>query len=84
MQEHFLRKSTHTSRSNKSNSLVYKIGAGVSYSVSQKIGIDIRYQFINSGKVRLHEAKDNLGDLLSAARGKLKTNEVIIGLSYKF
>jgi opacity protein-like surface antigen len=83
-QEHFLRKSTNTSRSNKSTSLVYKIGAGVSYSVSQKIGIDIRYQFINSGKVRLHEAKNNLGALLSATRGKLKTNEVLIGLSYKF
>ena len=36
-QAHYLRKSTHASRSNKSNSLVYKIGAGVSYSVSQKL-----------------------------------------------
>lgn len=71
-------------RSNKSNNFAYKVGAGVGYSVTQKIVIDVRYQFVNLGKVRIRESRDSQGDLLAAARGKLKTNEVLVGISYKF
>lgn len=76
--------SSDSIRSNKSNNFAYKVGAGVSYSVTQKIGIDVRYQFVNLGKVRIHESRDSQGELLAAARGKLKTKEVLVGISYKF
>lgn len=71
-------------RSNRSNNFAYKVGAGVSYSVTKKIGIDVRYQFVDLGKVRLREARDSQGDLLDSARGKLRANEVLVGISYKF
>lgn len=84
LQDHASNESTHISRANKSKNFAYKVGAGVSYAISKKIGIDIRYQFVNLGKARLHQAKDSQGDLLAAARGKFKANEVLVGISYKF
>jgi len=60
------------------SSFAYKMGAGVKYSVSKSIDLDVRYQYANLGKIRIVPATDPVEN------GRLRAHEAILGLSYKF
>lgn len=76
--------SSRESNAKKVKSFAYKVGAGIHYSINSKVGIEIRYQFVNLGRVKLPSFYDNEGNYQDARRGKLKSNDILLGISYKF
>ncbi len=63
-------------KSSKTN-FAYKAGLGTKYAVTDDVDVDVRYQFVDLGKFQL---TDN-GRTMS---GKLRANQIMVGVAYKF
>jgi opacity protein-like surface antigen len=57
----------------------YKVGFGSKYAVTQAISLDVRYQFMDLGKIKTNSTED-----LAMKKGKLRTHAVMLGVAYKF
>jgi len=61
------------------NYFAYKLGLGSRYSVSEKVDIDLRYQYANLGNIYTRNVSHD-----EVYKGKLHAHEAAIGISYKF
>ncbi len=66
----------------------YKAGLGVKYKIKNNVDIGLQYQFVNLGRfktgdtVSLPQGRKVTGGLVH--KGFLKSNEILLALSYKF
>lgn len=69
----------HASITTSKNNFAYKLGAGVKYSINQSFDVDLRYQYVDLGKIKVNETK-----ISRQEKGKLSSSEFIVGVTYKF
>lgn len=65
--------------STSKSSFAYKMGLGVKYAINQDFDLDLRYQYVNLGKIRAKKTS-----VSSVENGKLHAQEVVLGVAYKF
>ena len=71
---------THEIPKGTKNNFAYKLGLGARYAVNQNIDFDLRYQFVDLGKL-----KTSTNDAFTNAyKGKLRAHELLLGVAYKF
>lgn len=71
---------------NKSN-LAYKAGFGVRYNLNKSFDLDLRYQYVDLGKFSTSSGTEIIGGAVSTVpvqTVKLKSQEVLFGVAYKF
>ncbi len=70
----------------KTSGFAYKLGLGTKYTISNSFDIDLRYQFVDLGKVELGNAHvgNRSANNTTTKSGKLRANEVLLGIAYKF
>ena len=56
----------------------YKAGLGVKFAASEEIDVDVRYQYVDYGKFKTSEING------TTPSGKLRANQVMLGVAYKF
>jgi len=61
------------------NSFAYKIGFGAEYKLSQDFNLDIRYQYVDLGKIRARSTSNS-----ATEKGTLRSQEILTGITYKF
>lgn len=61
------------------NSFAYKLGLGTKYAFNKDFDFDLRYQYVNLGEIKASSTK-----VSSQENGKLYSQEVILGIAYKF
>jgi opacity protein-like surface antigen len=71
--------STTTQVTTSKNSFAYKFGLGARYTLNQDFDFDIRYQYVDLGKVRANSTENTFLE-----KGKLRSQEIIAGIAYKF
>ena len=59
------------------SSFAYKLGAGFGYALTERVSLDLRYQFADLGKVKYQDPYRTISS-------RLRVHESLIGLSYKF
>jgi opacity protein-like surface antigen len=64
-------------------SFAYKLGLGTKFSVNEDIDLDVRYQFVDLGKFTTGTNYTG-AKLKVAATGKLRSNQLMVGVAYKF
>ena len=61
------------------NSFAYKLGLGARYTLTQGFDLDLKYQYVDLGKIRagctINSPTEN---------GKLNSHEIMLGIVYKF
>ena len=68
----------------------YKVAAGTLVSLTENVSLDINYQYVNLGNIKsgvgvYDEAGTFLGNVSPAINGgEIKTQELMVGLQYKF
>lgn len=72
-------KSTH-------HNFAYKAGLGIRYSTNNNIDFDLHYQYVDLGKFKTSTSSCQMGKSYDAPAkiGKLQSQEVILGIVYKF
>jgi opacity protein-like surface antigen len=76
-----------TNNNHTNTSFVWQIGAGAAINLVKNLDLDIEYKFINMGSVKPGSGTiNNNGTItqLNADKGKLKANEVTLGIRYNF
>ncbi|MEY0177709.1 outer membrane protein [Providencia rettgeri] len=73
--------SESNSRSHTSNNFAWSIGAGVKYAMNDNFDLDFSYRYLDAGKasVSYNENGYNL-----ESKVKVKTNDLMLGVTYKF
>ena len=69
------------------DNFAYKIGAGARYAINKSFDLDLRYQFVDMGKVTTASGSYNLsGTMVSVPEQtvKLKSQQILLGVAYKF
>jgi len=76
---------------NTSSEFAYKIAAGTLLSLTEKLSLDISYQYINLGKFKsgldyvIVSGGSGSGTMSKAlSSGEIKSQELMVGLNYKF
>ncbi len=69
---------TFSTKGTKTN-FAWKVGLGTRYAVNQNIALDLRYQFVDLGKIKVNKT-----DVLAVNNGKLRAHEFLVGVAYKF
>lgn len=64
----------------KTSGFAWKAGLGTKVKLSDSFDMDIRYQFVDLGKVELQPEEG----WTTTKSAKLKANEVLVGLAYRF
>ena len=68
----------------------YKVAAGTMVSLTENVSLDINYQYVNLGNIKsgvgvYTEAGTFVGNISPAINGgEIKTQELMVGLQYKF
>lgn len=78
--------STNLGEESKDN-FAYKIGVGTRYAINKSFDLDLRYQFIDMGKFTTAAGSYNLdGTIISVPEQtiKLKSQQILLGIAYKF
>lgn len=70
-------KSGTVSGASKTN-FAYKAGLGVKFAASEDFDVDVRYQYVDYGKFKTATYDD------TTPSGKLRANQVMLGVAYKF
>ena len=71
------------------NQFAYKLSAGTLVSLTEQLSLDVNYQYVNlgdfkgSGEVYLNGVRQ-ADDLRAFNGGEIKTQELMVGLQYKF
>jgi opacity protein-like surface antigen len=69
------------------DNFAYKIGLGTRYSINKSFDLDLRYQFVDLGKVTTASGSYNSSGTVipvSEQTVKLKSQQVLLGIAYKF
>ncbi len=69
------------------DNFAYKIGVGAKYAINKSFDFDLRYQFVDMGKFTTASGSytlDGATYTLSEQTVKLKAQEILIGIAYKF
>lgn len=69
------------------DNFAYKIGAGARYAINKSFDLDLRYQFVDMGKVTTASGSYNAsGTTISVPEQtvKLKSQQILLGVAYKF
>ena len=73
------------------NQFAYKLSAGTLVSITEQLSLDVNYQYVNLGAFKGGTEFSNNGVLLPALDrqrgingGDIKTQELMVGLQYKF
>jgi len=80
----------YASDGNNINQFAYKLSAGALFSLTEKLSLDVNYQYVNLGEFKGSVAvfKDGVrtgSDSKKATNGgEIKTQELMVGLQYKF
>lgn len=69
--------------SKENTSFAYKLGLGAKYQINNSVDLDIRYQYVDLGKVSLGNL-DNGYTNTTTKSANLRANEVLVGIAYKF
>ena len=76
---------------NTINQFAYKLSAGTLVSLTEHLSLDVNYQYVNLGAFKGGTEFSNNGVLLPALDrqrgingGDIKTQELMVGLQYKF
>ena len=82
-------KSTTTIDGNTINQFAYKLSAGTLVSLTEQLSLDVNYQYVNLGEfkggIRAYDDGVFLGNNQRGINGgEIKTQELIVGLQYKF
>lgn len=56
----------------------YKLGLGTAYAINEDVDFDVRYQFVDYGKFKTQAYNGQ------TPQGKLRANQVMLGVAYKF
>ena len=80
---------TQTTDGKKVSQFAYKLAAGTLVSLSEKLSLDINYQYVDLGKfksgVNFVNTLGGNGALIEPFNGgEIKTQELMVGLQYKF
>lgn len=67
--------------SKKSNNFAWGLGAGVAYAVTSNISIDASYRYVDGGKV---SGNKDIDGVLVSSKTKASSNDLMVGVSYKF
>lgn len=70
------------SRSHTSNNFAWSVGAGVKYAMNADFDIDFSYRYLDAGKASI-SYNDEDGDNIKS-KIKVKTNDLMLGVTYKF
>ena len=65
----------------------WKLGAGANLNLTEKCSLDLNYQFVDLGKFKSGTLLSNSmfgTDMQKPFEGNYRTNELTIGLRYKF
>jgi opacity protein-like surface antigen len=78
-----------TTDSNTNNQFAYKLSAGTLFSLTEQLSLDVNYQYVNLGAFESGTDKYEFGvysnSLLRPLNGgDIKTQELMVGLQYKF
>ncbi|EPK6350134.1 outer membrane protein [Proteus mirabilis] len=69
------------SRSHTSNNFAWSVGAGVKYAMNDNFDLDFSYRYLDAGKASVSYS-DEWSNLESKV--KVKTNDLMLGVTYKF
>ena len=76
---------------NTINQFAYKLSAGTLVSITEQLSLDVNYQYVNLGAFKGGTEFSNNGVRLPAIDlqrgingGEIKTQELMVGLQYKF
>lgn len=70
------------SRSHKANNLAWSVGAGIKYIVSENFDVDFSYKYLDAGKSKF--SYDYSGYSRNESKVKIKTNDLMLGVTYNF
>jgi opacity protein-like surface antigen len=78
-----------TTDSNTNNQFAYKLSAGTLFSLTEQLSLDVNYQYVNLGAFESGTDKYEFGVYSNSLirvfnGGDIKTQELMIGLQYKF
>ena len=68
------------------NCFAYQAGLGARYSINKDFDLDLHYVYANLGKFKTGTtlSYDGESEKVAAKTGKLRTQEIIVGIAYKF
>ena len=71
------------------NQFAYKLSAGTLFSLTKQLSLDVNYQYVNLGAFKGGEDILNVGESVGTLQrglngGEIKTQELMVGLQYKF
>lgn len=72
--------------SKENTGFAYKIGLGTKYQINSSFDIDLRYQFVDLGKIEFGDLTDGSDTLKNTTTksANLRANEILVGIAYKF
>jgi len=80
-----------TTDGNTINQFAYKLSAGTLFSLTEQLSLDVNYQYVNlgafKGGIEVYDEEERAGDedyQRGTNGGDIKTQELMIGLQYKF
>lgn len=68
-------------RSHTSNNFAWSLGLGVAYEINDDFNIDLGYRYLDAGKADVSASDDN-GTRTSKV--KVKSNDIMLGVTYRF
>ena len=79
----------NTTDGNTINQFAYKVSAGTLVSITEQLSLDVNYQYVNLGAFKGGTERKNNGVFTSPNPrgingGDIKTQELMVGLQYKF
>ena len=74
-------KANEFSNSDSDNHFTLSAGVGVKYAVSKDVSLDLSYRYVDAGKFKFD---NTLGPNKTETNVKLRSNEFLLGIQYKF
>lgn len=73
---------TDTTKGKLKSSFAWQAGLGTQYKISKSVNLDLGYRYVSLGKISTtREFSGSIGD---AVTGKLRSHEILCGVSYSF
>lgn len=69
------------SRSHTSNNFAWSVGAGVKYALNDNFDLDFSYRYLDAGKASISYNGDGTN---IESKVKVRTNDLMLGVTYKF
>jgi opacity protein-like surface antigen len=73
----------HTNASDSDNQFTWSAGIGVNYAISQNVGLDLSYRYVDAGKYDFTFTHTD-GVIPTNTKFKLESNEYLLGIRYNF